>query len=139
MKYIKKFETGEWARNVDLKYVKKHPDNDSEEAGMIRWLHTELKEIKSNLNNKDIWKLIDIRGFDMYQGPYAMVKIFGKTYDVWTFDEDLWIEDFPVDNTSSDNSKSGFKGSTFEISDLLNEIDSAGGIEVFANIKKYNL
>lgn len=31
MKYIKKFETGEWSRNIDWEYVKENPDDDSDE------------------------------------------------------------------------------------------------------------
>jgi len=144
MKYIKKFklikETGEWNRNIDLDYVKENPDDDSEEANWIKYLLNLLEDIINDLSDPNVFKIIDIRVFDLYQGPYAIVKIFDKNYKISIIDNTvLWIDNFPVDNTSSYNTNPGFQGRKLSISKLLNQIIEAGGIEVYKNTKKYNL
>lgn len=135
------FETGEWNHNIDWEYVKNNPDDDSEEAGWIKGLEELLLVITDNLNNSEIFEIIDIKGFDMYQGPYAIVNIFNKRYQIWGTEENiLWIKNFPIDNTSSKESNPGFEGYPEEISDLLNEItDSGGDIEIYKKVKKYNI
>jgi hypothetical protein len=142
MKYIKSFklyETGEWNRHIDWDYVKNDPDDDSDEVNWIKQLDSLLIKIIDNLDNPDIFEIIDIKGFDMYQGPYAKVKIFGRNYEIWIATEEiLWIKDFPIDN-SEENESPGFKGETYNISDLLNDITEAGGIEMFRQTNKYNL
>ena len=143
MKYIKKFklfETGEWNRYIDWDYVKENPDDDSEEANWIKMLNTRLEHIIDNLDDSTIFEIIDIKGFDMYQGPYAIVKIFDKNYRILIIDNTvLWIDNFPVDNTSSYDTNPGFQGRALSISKLLNEINAIGGIELYLNAKKYNL
>ena len=141
MKYIKLYETGEWCNYVDLDYVKKHPDDDSEEANWIKYLNNTLESIIEDLEDPNTFEIIDIKGFDTYQGPYAKVRIFDTKYSIWTIanDNDLWIENFPIDNTGSNNSKSGYQGTDFEIACLLNDINNSGGIDVYLNTKKYNL
>ena len=62
----------------------------------------------------------------MYQGPYATVDIKGTTYKVWTVgdggENQLWIEDFPVDNTSEHGLRAGFQGNAFEVAEAINGI-----------------
>jgi hypothetical protein len=142
MKYIKSFklyETGEWASNVDWEFAKNNPDDDSEEVLWIKLLERLLTEVINDLNNNKIFEIINIKGYDTYIGPYAIVRIFGRNYKIWNNTEDqLWIQDFPISNAEEDESP-GFRGETYEISELLNEITEAGGIELYKNSKKYNL
>jgi len=143
MKYIKEFklikETGEWTRGVDLEYALANPDDDSQEAHWIRQMYDELNMIRNELNNPKNFKIIDIKGFDMYQGPYGKVKIFGKVYDVWCIGENkFWIDDFPINNMDEDENP-GFKGFSYVIVALLNDIEEGGGIELYKDTQKYNL
>lgn len=147
MKYIKEFklfETGEWSKNVDWQFVKDNPDDDSDESSMIKSMEEKLNTIISELDNEDIFTINDIRGLDLYQGAYANVTIFGKHYKIHEINEDapdsdLWIQNFPIDNTSQDDRLPGYKGSEYDIADLLNDINDAGGIELYNTTKKYNL
>ena len=138
---FKLFETGEWSRDVNWQFVKDNPDNDSEEANWIRKFEKKLQSVIDYLDNPDIFKIIDINGRDMYQGPYATVRIFNKTYKMWiTQDDDLWIEKFPIDNTNEEGSLPGFEGTPYIITRLLNKINNAGGdIETYKNSMKYNI
>jgi len=142
--YKQLFETGEWSRGVDLDYVLENPDCESDECLMIKDLHEKVLLIKQNLNDDKIFIINDIRGFDIYQGPYANLKIFDKNYKMWIAsdisDDMLWIEDFPVDNTSQNGQNPGFMGYITEIANLLNEIIKFGGDpKSFNDIEKYNL
>ena len=137
MKYLKKFETGEWLKKIDWNYVKKYPDNDSDEAQLIIYMEEQLNEIRDYLEDSSIFEIIDIRGFDMYQGCYGIVKIFNKIYSIWsTVGEELWIEDFPIDTTGDKKNKSGYNGYPEDISNLLNDINNIGSIEEYLKIKK---
>ena len=138
---FKLFETGEWSRDVNWQFVKDNPDNDSEEANWIRRFESKLETIINHIVNPDIFKIIDINGRDMYQGPYATVKIFNRIYKMWTTqDDDLWIENFPIDNTSEEGQVTGFEGTPYGIVRLLNDINNFGGnIELYKIGKKYNL
>jgi len=146
MKYIKKyklFETGEWNSEVDWDYVKDNPDDNCQECDMIKRMAEYMDEIISQLNNESIFNVEDIRGFDMSQGVYARVKIFNKNYKIWVCDAqydypDLFIENFPVDNSDEDQ-LAGYVGSTWFIAKLLNDINKVGGIERYIKIKNYNL
>lgn len=128
-KYVKTFEsfklneTGEWNRDVDWEFVKNNPDVDNEESNWIRGLELLLNDVVSDLDEASRLEIFDIKGFDKYQGPYAEVEIDGSAYNVWTIDEPdtLWIENFPVDNTSEEGLRSGFKGTPDEIAKMLNE------------------
>ena len=138
---FKLFETGEWSRDVNWQFVKDHPDDNSEEAVYIKNFFNDLKILIKRLNNKDIFKILDIRGLDMYQGPYATVRIFNRTYKMWnTQEDDLWIENFPIDNTSEEGKLPGFQESKYQIAELLNDINDAGGdIETYKNSIKFNI
>ena len=144
MRYIKEFrlfESGEWNRDVDWEYAKEHPDQHIEEVALINDLSRKVKEIIKYLDDESILKLNDIKGFDMYSGCYAKVSIFGRYYKIW-MDEVygvLWIEDFPIDNTSDDDRRPGFSGYSDEIAELLNDINNSGGLDTYQNVKKYNL
>ena len=138
---FKLFETGEWSRDVNWQFVKDNPDNRSEEANWIRSFESKLRTIIHHLENPDIFKIIDINGRDMSQGPYATVKIFNRTYKMWTTqDDDLWIENFPIDNTSEEEKLPGFEETPYGIVRLLNDINNAGGdIETYKNSIKFNI
>lgn len=95
-------ETGEWV-------------NDSEQ---LAWLETLRSEVKNIINNVDVpMSIVDVRGFDNYQGPYAIVKgPDGKSFKIWTIEGDkLWVDNFPIDNTSSQGKLPGFEGFPDEI------------------------
>lgn len=104
-------ETGEWA-------------NDEDDIAWMKGLKSEIQKIESETKGK--LKLLDVKGFDKYQGPYAVVEINGRKYKIWTvgsgFDNDLlWIENYPVDNTSEEGANPGFMGTTEIIIDMLNK------------------
>lgn len=146
MKYLKNFkmfETGEWSSDVDWQFVKDNPDNDSDEANWIKSFAEQLQTIIDKLNNPDIFKIINIKGVDSSQGPCATVKIFNRTYKIWTMQEDgwedLWIENFPIDNTSEDDKLPGYLASNLSIADLLNDIGEFGNIETYLTAKKFNI
>ena len=142
MKYLKNFklfETGEWSSDVDWQFVKDNPDDDSEESNWIKFLANELEVIIDDLDNPSILEIIDIKGYDLYQGPYAKVKIFGKYYRICGLEDNiLIIENFPITN-NDEYSKPSFSGDKWKISDLLNDINSVGGIEMYLNINKFNI
>jgi hypothetical protein len=139
MKYIKKyklFETGEWDSSIDLEYVLENPDDDCEECNWIKALHELLIDIDNEINDENVFSIDDIKGFDMYQGPYAKVYIFDKIYSLWQLDEYmLYIEDFPIRNVESN----GFTGDTYDISLLLKDIKESGSIDLYLASTKYNL
>lgn len=132
MKIKRFYETGGWNRNIDWNYVKENPDDDSEESNWIKYLQKQIEEIIDDLDDESILEIIDIKGFDMYQGPYASVKIFDKKYQIWSIEDKLFIKNFPVSNTD-------FVGKPFEISHLLREIEDAGSIELYLDANKFNL
>lgn len=102
-------ETGEW---------------DEGDENMVAWkqkLESDLRSIEDITDGK--LKFISSHGFDAYQGPYAQVRINGRTYKVWTVNDgnpdDLWIEGYPLDNTSGDGKLKGFQGTMDDIIDML--------------------
>ena len=101
-------ETGEWS-------------DDEDDIAWKKSLRNEIEQISDETHEK--LKLIDVRGFDKYQGPYAIVDIDGKRYKVWTMEEQgqLWIEGYPVDNTSGEGTKAGFQGNAFDIIKMLGQ------------------
>ena len=104
-------ETGEW---------------DDSDADMVAWkdsMEEVIKEIEGSTNGK--LQLIGIRGFDKYQGPIASVMINGVPYKIFNTNNMLWIENFPIDNTSIKGNRPGFEGSVEEIADAV-EQDSKG-------------
>jgi hypothetical protein len=130
MKYLKLWEqfkaineTGEWDKDVDLQFVKDNPGADDEFSLTIKDMAERLDDLKELLNNPEIFLIKDIRGFDVYQGAYAIVSINGRNYKVWSVGENpdnFWIEDYIIDNTSEKGLRSGFEGDIYEISDMLN-------------------
>lgn len=106
---LKLNETGEWS-------------NDEDNITWMDALKSDVKTIEQKTDGK--LQLIDVKGFDKYQGPYAIVKINGRDYKIWTIGEGgenlLWIEDYPVDNTSSEDMNAGFMGNVNTIIDMLN-------------------
>jgi hypothetical protein len=100
-------ETGEW--------------DDSDEE-MIKWKEYLKNEINKITNEfPDRVELISVKGFDKYQGPYANVKINDINYTIWTIGEmgNLWIDGFPVDNTSDAGANPGYMGNTGNIINML--------------------
>lgn len=121
-------ETGEW------------DDNDE---GLSLWkeaLQNTVEKIEKGSGGKLV--LNDVKGFDKYQGPYAEVTIDGKNYNIWTVGEadGLWIEEFPVDNTSQQGMRSGFEGDADDIIDMLigvgAGVDEGIGIGKSLTVKK---
>lgn len=134
MKYLKMFdnfsedikntqhinETGEWDRDIDWEYVKNNPDDEDEFASWIRALEQSINNINDLLDDSHKIEIIDIKGFDKYQGPYANVKIMDNYYTIWTMENDtLWIEDFVIDNTSEEGLRPGFHGTVDTIASTI--------------------
>lgn len=105
-------ETGEWS-------------GDEDDIAWMEELKKAVEIIATETGGK--LKLIDIEGFDKYQGPYAIVEIDGKKYNIWTLEEygEMWIEDFPYDNTSGEGKKAGFEGTIPEIVNVINNTGAA--------------
>ncbi len=139
MKHIKEFklfETDEWSSDVNWNYVKNNPEDDSEESNWIKILADDLEYIQVQLENEEdiIFEINDIRGHDLYSGPYANVNINGKNYEIWTGDEyPLYIMDFPINNSEEDENDV-FKGDKNEVIQAI--IDSK---PINMASKKYNL
>ena len=57
--------------------------------------------------------------YDEYEGPHAEVLVDRTPYEIWTAGDNLWIKDFPLDNTSEKGREAGFEGSPEEIIDLI--------------------
>ena len=137
MKYIKSFrkinESGEWNFTFNWEYVKNNPDCNNDECQIIKQLEQVVKDIIELIPDPSKFILKDIRGFDMYQGAYAIVEIYGKKYKFWRNDDNIYfIEDFPMSNTSK-NEKGGFLGNIYEISDIIENF------ETYKKVKKYNI
>jgi mannose-6-phosphate isomerase-like protein (cupin superfamily) len=109
---LKLNETGEWS-------------GDEDDVAWMEELRKAIELIATETGGK--LKLIDIEGFDKYQGPYAIVEIDGKKYNIWTLEEygEMWIEDFPYDNTSGEDKKAGFEGTIPEIVNVINNTGAA--------------
>lgn len=127
-----------------MKYIKQFENHDDEEYLTIEHLKKEIKKIISYLGKKE-QNIIDIIKFGYRDlGAYALVRIFGKTYKIWEIEDqlygtNLWIENFPIDNTSQDYKLPGLEGPPTGIAKLLHEIENAGGIELYQAMKNYNL
>lgn len=124
MKNIKLFEnfdrvneTGEWNRYMNWEKVKGMSADEIENDEQANWIAA-LEAQLSMLQNEGVdLEIIDIKGYDMYQGPFATVEIKGKqgTFNIWTAEHDeLFIEDWPNGNTDR-----GFVGTPEEI---INEL-----------------
>lgn len=131
-KKFKMFETGEWPRNVDLDYIENNPEIETEETLWIEKLRDDLIEIEKKLNNQITnsadynkplivndkqYNLIieDIKGFDKYQGPYAIINLNDDRYNVWTInDDELYFVSFC--------DKENFKGNKYDIIEHIQEI-----------------
>lgn len=123
-KYIKNFkifnklnESGKWNKYIDLEYIKNNPDSIEyeEESLWIKLLENLILKVKSLLNNENDLEIIDIKGFDLYRGPYAIVNIKGKIYNIWTteFNNIIFVEGFHND----------FKGSPEKLANIINSIN----------------
>lgn len=117
-------ETGEWNRDLDWQYIKDNPESveRDDQAAWIKALADSLEEVQNFLGDSVEMEIEDIRGFDNYQGPYAWVNINGKKFKVWTMEQrDLWIEDFPIDNTSDDSNNPGFQGEPIDVAEAITD------------------
>lgn len=100
-------ETGEWS-------------GDEDDMAWIESLRDELEMVHSMVAPGIAVIIKDIEGFDKYQGPYAAIEINGDEYKVWTVKGDeLWVENFPIDNTSGDGQKPGFLGNSAEVASAI--------------------
>lgn len=111
-KFKKINETGEW--------------DESEGKEWKKALKKILKEVKEYINDDVEFTILNIKGFDMYQGPYANIKINDSNFTVWMceYEDNIWIEDFPIDNMSDENTVEGFMGSAGDVADVINKIFS---------------
>lgn len=101
-------ETGEWS-------------DDEEGNAWIEALRNELDLVQDMLAPGLYFIVKNVKGFDKYQGPYATIEINEDTYKVWTQENDeLWIENFPVDNTSHEGAGKGFLGNAAAVADAIN-------------------
>jgi hypothetical protein len=99
-------ETGEWE------------DSDEDSQNWIDYLKKNIEKL-IELSEIDI-ELLDIKGFDKYQGPYANIKIDNDYYKIWTLPYNLFfVENFPINNNK--NGEHGFKG---RIEDMVEAINS---------------
>jgi len=121
MRIKKILETGEWSSDVDLQYVKNHPEDTCEECEWIKRLKEHIDYIINEVEAEGVKiSLRDIRGFDKYQGPYAQVSIEGRTFKFWTSENnELYIENFIVDNQSEDGNNAGFVGNMYDIANTI--------------------
>ena len=97
-----------------------HEMSNDDECHWAKWLHDELNLIVEKIPQH--FSIKDIHMFDKYQGPYAFVLINEKQYRIWTTQKDgLWIEDYPIDNTSNrgENLNPGFDGTWLEIVEVI--------------------
>lgn len=140
MKFIKNFklfETGEWTTGIDWDYIKDNPEDNSEEAAQIKYMEKKLNNIKYIIENTETlekihFEIIDIKGFDLYTGAYSIVKINNKQWHIYNSDyNNLWIEDFPIDNTSENGLNPGFDGNEIEVANAI--------IQHYDPTKKYNI
>ena len=93
-------ETGEMSK-YDI-------EKGGEDYGWATAIKDAVKKIAKNTNGKV--KFEEIRPFDKYQGPYAVIKINGKFDKLWTTDneDEYYIERLDI------------KGSIFELSEAIN-------------------
>lgn len=106
---------------------------------IISHMEEQLEDIIELLDNPNIFEILDIRGFDLYVGAYAIVKIFNRNYKIWCNDDDsLFIEDFPISNSGEGNND-GFIGYYDDVAELLNDINIVGSVDIYMKSKKYNL
>ena len=100
---------------------------DEDECYDAKSMYNTLMYIEEEIDDKSRFQLKDVRLFDKYRGPYAMISVEGKTFKVWEEpteygDEGFWIDGFPIDNTSDGNSNPGYLGSSANILDLLQNL-----------------
>ncbi len=133
-KFVKKFqdflnennklnETGEWDRRIDWDFVKNNPDYEDEFSGRIKYMEEEINNVQSELSPIIPFVIQDIRGFDNYQGAYAMVLIDDKVFKFWEGGEGengiLYVEKFPIDNCKVRNLNPGFEGNASDVADAI--------------------
>jgi len=138
LKTYKLFETGEWSKDIDWQFVKDNPDDDSEETSYIKQMEEILRDIESQiLDEGEIdFEIIDIKGYDLYQGPYGKIRINDDIWDIWSSEYGYWIDDFPIDNCSKDGDKRpGFEGDVGSIVDAIIEQYKP----INKELRKYNI
>jgi hypothetical protein len=95
-----------------------------EDGSWIESMYDELCYIKERIDYDIEFIIKNIKVFDKYQGPYAIVTISGRDYEIWfNNDNGLWIENYRVDNTSAPGQNSGFEGRVDEILDIINQTE----------------
>jgi transposase-like protein len=114
-------------KNADDPYDKEVIDTD--DCLWAKQIEETLEHIKNIVSNDFDFHINDISLFDKYQGPYASVRIFGKTYQVWTINEhgfdELYIRDFKVNNMD-DHEHPGYRGTSNDIIDMIKEFGLMG-------------
>lgn len=142
MRIKKILETGEWSSDVDLQYVKNHPEDTCEECEWIKRLKEHIDYIINEVEAEGVKiSLRDIQGFDIYTGPYAKVNIEGEEFKVWTTENnELYIEDFIIDNQSEEGNNAGFVGNIYDIVDaiIMTAKNKQSVIEKYEEYGRYN-
>jgi len=103
----------------------------------MRKMENRMRYIENAVNSEgDItFKLIDISAFDLYQGQYSTVEINEDKYDIWNSEHNLWVANFPIDNTSELGLNPGFEGDEDDIIEAIIEYYKP----INKEIRKYNL
>jgi hypothetical protein len=124
----KEKETREWEEkwNREAGVIKKSEDK----WGWKEELEADVKELEELTQGKV--KLVKMsEKAEEYSGSYADIKINNKPYKIWGVDgnlgPELWIEDYPIDNTSDmqsedgGNYQNGLQGDVEYIADIINK------------------
>lgn len=104
-------ETGEWEDDEEGIAWKQHLKNTMQKA-------IDMSGVKGI-------EIEFVKGFDKYQGPYGMLKMpNGKRYKFWQSDypgleDGIWIENFPINNSSEEGMLPGFMGDVYSVSEAL--------------------
>ena len=107
-----------WANDINLKYVEEHPEADDKISNSIKNLKKEIDNISNNIPNSR-FETMDIVGVD--NNPCGIVKIDGVQYNMFQVNEiNFCIENYIIDNTSSNGFKPGYNGTANEIAEIIN-------------------
>jgi hypothetical protein len=131
-------ETGEWPRYATLDYAEENPDDSDEFVSWILDLKEKIQYIIDNVNDDVQIELLDIRGFDGYQGPYGSIEISGNgrtdILKIWYAEEpEFYIENFPI-NRMGENENPGIKGDIWKLVKSINIVYSGETFKKFNEI-----
>lgn len=102
LREILRNETGEMSK-TDI-------EKDGEHYEWAKYIKQAAKEIERRTKGK--LKFKEMRPFDKYQGPYAIVTLNGNNTKLWSSEDDKFFIE-----------KLAFTGSVKDISDYINDMD----------------